>query len=54
VKDVAQLGRVEAIFADACAVVHWTVRAYFASPVAGGDGNPEYFVWAESRNLEGP
>jgi len=52
VKDVAQLARVESIFAEACAAVQWTVRAYFASPVAGGDGNPECFVWAESRSLE--
>ncbi len=49
VRDAAQLRRVESIFRDACATVQWTVRDYFASPVTGGDGNAEYFVWAESR-----
>lgn len=53
VKDAAQLARVEAIFRDACAAVRWAVRGYFASPVAGGDGNTEFFVWAQARALEG-
>ena len=52
VRDAAQLRRVEAIFRDACAAVQWTVRDYFASPVTGGDGNPEFFVRATSRLLE--
>lgn len=52
VKDAVQLQRVETIFADACAAVQWTVREHFASPVKGGDGNPECFVWAQSRTLE--
>jgi 23S rRNA (cytidine1920-2'-O)/16S rRNA (cytidine1409-2'-O)-methyltransferase len=52
VKDAAQIERVETIFRDACAGVRWQVRDYFASPVAGGDGNPEFFVWAQSLALE--
>ena len=52
VKDAAQIARVEVIFRDACGAVQWTVRDYFASPVTGGDGNPEYFVRATSRRLE--
>lgn len=49
VKDALQIGRVEAVFRDACAAVQWTVRDYFASPVTGGDGNLEFFVWAQSQ-----
>ncbi len=52
VKDAAQLQRVEAVFREACLAVRWTVRDYFASPVVGGDGNTEFFVWARSRPLE--
>jgi len=52
VKDVRQIERVEATFRHACAAVQWRVRDYFASPVAGGDGNSEFFVWAQSRALE--
>jgi len=52
VKDALQIERVEAIFRDACAAVHWMVRDYFPSTVTGGDGNPEFLVWAQSRPLE--
>jgi len=52
VRDVAQLQRVETIFREACAGVHWTVRDYFASPVSGGDGNTEFFVWAGAPTVE--
>jgi 23S rRNA (cytidine1920-2'-O)/16S rRNA (cytidine1409-2'-O)-methyltransferase len=48
VRDTAQLKRVEVIFREACAAVQWSVRDYFASPVTGGDGNPESFVWAQA------
>jgi 23S rRNA (cytidine1920-2'-O)/16S rRNA (cytidine1409-2'-O)-methyltransferase len=54
VRDAAQIARVETIFRDACAALHWTVRDYFASPVAGGDGNHEFFVWAKARTMETP
>jgi 23S rRNA (cytidine1920-2'-O)/16S rRNA (cytidine1409-2'-O)-methyltransferase len=52
VRDAAQIARVETIFRDASAAVHWTVRDYFASPIAGGDGNNEFFVWAGSQEVE--
>jgi 23S rRNA (cytidine1920-2'-O)/16S rRNA (cytidine1409-2'-O)-methyltransferase len=52
VRDAAQFERVEAIFREVCATVHWQVRDYFASPVSGGDGNSEFFVWVRSRTLE--
>lgn len=51
VRDAAQLQRVEAIFREACAGVSWTVHDYFASAVNGGDGNAEFFVWAQSRAI---
>ncbi len=52
VRDPVQIERVEVIFRDACAAVHWTLRDYFASLVAGGDGNTEFFVWAQARPPE--
>jgi 23S rRNA (cytidine1920-2'-O)/16S rRNA (cytidine1409-2'-O)-methyltransferase len=52
VKDPEQLARVETIFRAACAALRWTVRDYFASTIAGGDGNTEFFVWAQSAKVE--
>ena len=52
VRGAAQIARVETIFRDACAAVRWTVRDYFASPITGGDGNHEFFVWAEFQEVE--
>jgi 23S rRNA (cytidine1920-2'-O)/16S rRNA (cytidine1409-2'-O)-methyltransferase len=49
VRDATQLARVEAIFREACARVRWRVRDYFASAVKGGDGNAEFFVWADAK-----
>ena len=46
VRDAAQHARVEAAFRAACAGVGWTVRDWFPSPIAGGDGNTEFFAWA--------
>ena len=48
VRDAAQFARVEAAFRAACAGIGWTVRDWFASPLAGGDGNTEFFVWAQA------
>lgn len=46
VKDAALYPQLEAQLRTACAALGWTVRDYFASPIAGGDGNHEFFVWA--------
>lgn len=52
VKDARELARVETLFREACAAVQWTLRDFFASAVAGGDGNTEFFAWAEAQALE--
>ena len=52
VRDAAQIARVESIFREACAGVQWTVLDYFASPITGGDGNPEFFVFAQAQTVE--
>lgn len=46
VKDAASYPRVEQRIRAACAELKLTVRDYFASAIAGGDGNKEFFVWA--------
>lgn len=46
VKDADQLRGVEARIRTACAEVGWQVQDYFDSPITGGDGNREFFVWA--------
>jgi 23S rRNA (cytidine1920-2'-O)/16S rRNA (cytidine1409-2'-O)-methyltransferase len=38
--------RVQQRIRDACAALGLTVHDYFRSPVDGGDGNHEFFVWA--------
>ena len=53
VKDAAQYPKVEAAVREACAALHWTVHDYFDSAIAGGDGNQEFFVWAQSSS-DGP
>ena len=47
VKDAALYAVVEARIRDACATCKLVVRDYFASAIDGGDGNREFFVWAE-------
>ena len=47
VKDAASYPIVEQRIRDACAAHDLTVRDYFASPIEGGDGNREFFVWAQ-------
>ena len=47
VKSAASYARVEQRIRDACAALSLTVRDHFASGVDGGDGNKEFFVWAE-------
>ncbi len=47
VKHAAAHARVERRIRQACAERGLTVRDYFASAVEGGDGNREFFVWAQ-------
>jgi 23S rRNA (cytidine1920-2'-O)/16S rRNA (cytidine1409-2'-O)-methyltransferase len=46
VKDPASYALVEARMRQSCADLGWRVLDYFASPITGGDGNREFFVWA--------
>jgi 23S rRNA (cytidine1920-2'-O)/16S rRNA (cytidine1409-2'-O)-methyltransferase len=46
VKDAALYGIVEARLRQACADLGLTVTAWFDSPIAGGDGNREFFICA--------
>ena len=54
VRDAGQQARVEGLFREACAGVGWRLRDWFASAVAGGDGNTECFAWAEAPAQENP
>jgi 23S rRNA (cytidine1920-2'-O)/16S rRNA (cytidine1409-2'-O)-methyltransferase len=47
VTDPAAHARVEQRIRDAVAAQGLSVRDYFPSPIAGGDGNREFFVWAQ-------
>ncbi|AJP56030.1 hemolysin [Pandoraea vervacti] len=46
VKDVAQYAQVETKIRTACEALGLTVAAWLDSPIAGGDGNREFFVHA--------
>jgi 23S rRNA (cytidine1920-2'-O)/16S rRNA (cytidine1409-2'-O)-methyltransferase len=46
VKDAGSYALVEQRTRDGCAANGLAVRDYFDSPIAGGDGNREFFVWA--------
>jgi 23S rRNA (cytidine1920-2'-O)/16S rRNA (cytidine1409-2'-O)-methyltransferase len=46
VKDAASYALVEQRLRTACEQQGFTVRDWFPSPIAGGDGNTEFFVWA--------
>jgi 23S rRNA (cytidine1920-2'-O)/16S rRNA (cytidine1409-2'-O)-methyltransferase len=47
VKDASAFARVEQRIREACAEQNLDVRDYFASAIDGGDGNREFFVWAQ-------
>lgn len=47
VRDPALYGEVEAKIRAACDNVGVKVRGWFDSPIAGGDGNREFFIWTE-------
>jgi 23S rRNA (cytidine1920-2'-O)/16S rRNA (cytidine1409-2'-O)-methyltransferase len=49
VRDKSLFAEVETRIWQACKALPLKVRAYFQSPIAGGNGNTEFFVWAESR-----
>jgi 23S rRNA (cytidine1920-2'-O)/16S rRNA (cytidine1409-2'-O)-methyltransferase len=48
VKDAASYALVEQRLRAACEEQGLSVKDWFQSPVAGGDGNTEFFVWAQS------
>ncbi|WP_342129643.1 TlyA family RNA methyltransferase [Hydrogenophaga sp. OTU3427] len=47
VRDVALYALVEQRLREACAALHLRLRGWYDSPIAGGDGNREFFVFAE-------
>ena len=47
VRDPAAYPQVEAKIRACCAEHHLAVRDFFASPITGGDGNREFFLWTE-------
>ena len=47
VRDAAQYPRLETQARDAAAALGWQVRGYFESAITGGDGNKEFFLWAQ-------
>jgi 23S rRNA (cytidine1920-2'-O)/16S rRNA (cytidine1409-2'-O)-methyltransferase len=48
VKDPAQHARARDMVRRACTDLGWTVHKGFNSPIKGGDGNLEFFIWAQS------
>jgi 23S rRNA (cytidine1920-2'-O)/16S rRNA (cytidine1409-2'-O)-methyltransferase len=48
VKDPAQHARARDMVRRACTDLGWKVHKGFASPIPGGDGNLEFFIWAQS------
>jgi 23S rRNA (cytidine1920-2'-O)/16S rRNA (cytidine1409-2'-O)-methyltransferase len=49
VRDKSLFAVVEQRMWDTCRALSLKCRAYFPSPIAGGDGNAEFFVWAQHR-----
>ena len=52
VKDPAQHARARDMVRRACTDLGWKVHKGFASPIAGGDGNLEFFIWAQSPSQD--
>jgi 23S rRNA (cytidine1920-2'-O)/16S rRNA (cytidine1409-2'-O)-methyltransferase len=47
VKDKAHFNEVETRIREACKALGLKVQKYFESPIKGGNGNTEFFVWAQ-------
>jgi 23S rRNA (cytidine1920-2'-O)/16S rRNA (cytidine1409-2'-O)-methyltransferase len=47
VKDAASFAVVETRIRTACKALSLRVNGYFQSPISGGNGNTEFFVWAQ-------
>ena len=52
VKDASWYPVVEQRLRDACAALGLVVTAWFESPIAGGDGNREFFIFARHPGLD--
>jgi 23S rRNA (cytidine1920-2'-O)/16S rRNA (cytidine1409-2'-O)-methyltransferase len=50
VRDAALYAVVEQRLRDACAMLGLTVRGWYDSAIAGGDGNREFFLHAQTRS----
>lgn len=53
VKDAASYAQVEARLRQACAGCGLSVQRWLDSPIAGGDGNHEFFLWARRPAAQG-
>ena len=49
VRDAGAASQVERRVREACAGHGIAVRDWFPSPIAGGDGNREFFLWGQAR-----
>jgi 23S rRNA (cytidine1920-2'-O)/16S rRNA (cytidine1409-2'-O)-methyltransferase len=49
VRDAGAASQVEHRVREACARHGIAVQDWFASPIAGGDGNREFFLWGQAR-----
>lgn len=54
VKDSGLYPQLQAQAREACAALGWAVRDYFQSPITGGDGNTEFFLWAQAPEQSSP
>ena len=52
VKDASWYPFVEQRLRDACAALGLVVTAWFESPIAGGDGNREFFIFARHPGID--
>jgi 23S rRNA (cytidine1920-2'-O)/16S rRNA (cytidine1409-2'-O)-methyltransferase len=53
VRDAALYAEVARKLRRACAELGLAVRDWFASPITGGDGNREFFIWTTHTTLQG-